>query len=451
MTTKNVNYRLQIKREKKELKRRRKKKSNTTYRSRRTLYKIYRRKITLIRREGYSGLSGYLKQHFYNESLVNTVLEAPSTLCFENNIRESLKFISKVYSTLRFYSFHGDANIKISFEKCQELKLGPLMLLNIIIMDFFKWRRKANNRGVHQAFLPTLELDEKMSNVINNKLFTMHFPVSVKKADNIPVYGFRLLEGQVKAKDYLENSKGRIAKKVRNYINTCIRMYDVELNETGTGLFDNMIGEILANADDHSLIDKWYVYGSFSLRSENPEITPDGNFELGELNLIFLNFGNSIYKGFEDSKDLNPAMYADMDELYKNVINSRKLHQNFSREGMFTLYGLQEGFSRLLHKDRSRGIGTMTFIRSFLELGYNSDEYKSILYILSGNTLIKCSDKYKPFFHEDRYYLSLNKENTLTKPPSNESLFKLNESFPGTLLMTKLFLNKNHLKSNANE
>ena len=208
-----------------------------------------------------------------------------------------------------------------------------------------------------------------------------------------------------------------------------------------------MIGEILANADDHSSIDQWFVYGSFSL---NQDIHTSQLSSSGELNLIFLNFGNSIYQGFENCKHENHEMYQTMEMLYQKVINTNQLAQTFSKEGMFSLYALQEGFSRLLHEDCSRGIGTMTFIRSFLDLGYNSKDNNSILYILSGKTLIKCNSKFKPFKHKDRYYLSLNDSQTLQEPPSEDCLVKLDEHFPGTLLLTKLFLHEDHLKKLAN-
>lgn len=441
---------LQVKRQKKEFKRRRKK-VTAKPRNKNFLLSIYKKKIETIRKQGHSVLSDYFNLHFYDETKISHNLEVPKIFCFEHNNKESIEFIKSTFTTLFFYSFTGNININLSFGKCNKLRLGPLMLLNIIIMDFFQWRKKAISRGVNKILLPKLILSDKMSDEINNLLCTMHFPVNVKKTNKIPIFGFKLIEGKVNAKDYLDNSKGKVSKKIRKYINTCIKIYGVELDANGVGLFDNMIGEILANADDHSSIDKWFVYGSFSVNLVSSDALDEEEFNTGELNLIFLNFGDSIYEGFEKTKNLNTQMYNNMDQLYMQVISNHKLERTFSREGMFSLYGLQEGFSRLLHEDKSRGIGTMTFIRSFLQLGYNNQQFESILYILSGKTLIKCNDKFRPFHENNRYYLSLNDNKSLKEPPSKKCLINLEEHFPGTLLMTKLFLNRDHLKSSINE
>lgn len=443
MRPKIIRQRISLRRERKEFKRRRNRHKKKG-RNKKYLFSIYSRKLKNLRERGYSSLSKYFDVHLFNKSLAAYYLEVPEIFCFEENNEKSLLFLKKVFSSLKFFSLNGEAEITLSFKECKVLRLGPLMLLNLIIRDFFKWRRKAVNKGLSPDFLPKLELKDEMSAEINNLLFTMHFPVKVKASNKIPILGFRLLEGVVNAQDYVENSKGKISRKVRTYVNTCLKMYGIELDLPGIGLFDNMIGEILANADDHSLVDSWYVYGSFSVISDSKE--DDKSFELGELNLIFLNFGNSFFEGFESTKELNKIMYSDMERLYSKVINTSKLKKAFNKESMFTLYGLQEGFSSLLHTDKSRGIGTMTFIRSFMELGYNSNEYKSILYILSGRSLIKCTKNYKPIFKNGRYYLPLNVENDLTLPPSNNNVRCFKENFPGTLLLTKIYLDKNHLK-----
>jgi hypothetical protein len=269
----------------------------------------------------------------------------------------------------------------------------------------------------------------------------MHFPVKFKGNKSIPFPGFRLIEGVAKKNSYIDNSKGKISKKLRKYINNTIQLFGVELSPNGVSLFDNMIGEILANADDHSSIDKWYVYGSLTIHSEEIE-NP-----VGELNLIFLNFGPSFFEGFHETRHENENMYDDMLDMYKMVIQDNGLSSTYSLESMITLYGLQEGYSRLLHIDKSRGTGTMTFIRACLDLGMISDKYKSELYLLTGKTLIKCDQKHAPYRDENRYYLSLNAEETLGLPPDASNIVSMKGTFPGTILLTKTFLDKTHLYS----
>ncbi|MCB0534955.1 MAG: hypothetical protein KDD14_22310 [Saprospiraceae bacterium] len=439
---------LQKKRERKKNKRKLKKK-NRRSRNREYLYSVQKKIIQSLRIKNTSKLWSYCNNYFYDPNLITYKLEVPSHFSLETNNFESIKFIKSLFTTLKHCSEYNNELVEISFEKCKTLRLGPLMVVNVIISDFFKWKSNIIKKGVPEHLLPNITLNPIMDDHINNLLFTMHFPVKIKKADQVPVFGFRLIQGKVKASSFSDISKGKISKGLRQYINSCLRVYEVELNEEGESLFDNMIGEILANADDHSSIDTWYANGSFSISNSNEDDSEA--MHLGELNLIFLNFGESIYQGIEASSHLNSKMTSEMNALYEQTINTQTLRERFSKETMTTLYALQEGYSRLLYEDQSRGAGTMTFIRAFLDLGYDSLEQVSTLYILSGKSLIKCTPDLKPFLIENRYYLSLNSQKDMTHPPSETNALTLDEYFPGTLLVTSIFLNKEHLKSMANE
>lgn len=444
MTNKESYRKLQLKREKKELKRRRKPKRS---RDKKLLYGIIERQLKIKRVQGFSELNSHFKKHLYDEDLVSPNLISPEVLCLESNTRVTLEYIKAVYSTLHFASLNSNLEIQISFEKCSTLKIGPLLLLNVIIMDFFSWTKATINRGVVFDLLPKLSLKDEMHEDINNLLCTMHFPVKIIPTRKIPVFGIKLIRGQVGQLSYKENSKGKISKRIRSYIDSCLKLHGVKLDSTGISLFDSMIGEILANADDHSSINSWFVYGSYTIE----DISKVKHDRVGELNLIFLNFGDSIYEGFEKSKQEIVQSYSEMEAIYEQTINTRKLRKQFPFDSMVTLYGLQEGYSRLLHINESRGAGTMTTIKAFLDLGFSDAEHDSMLYILSGRSLLKCTKKYTPFYLDNRFYLSLNEDNDLGKPPDDKNVITLNDSFPGTMLLAKLYLKNEHLTKTANE
>lgn len=408
---------------------------------------IIERQLKIKRSQGFSEFSKHCQEHFYDVSLVRTNLVSPQILCLETNTQETIKYIKSVFSTLHYSALHGSPKIELSFEKCTTLKLGPLMFLNVIIMDFFSWIRSAISRGVVLDILPKLSLKEEMNEEINNLLCTMHFPVELIPTKKIPLFGIKLIKGQVGQISYKENSKGKISKKLRSYIDACLKLHGVKLDLGGVSLFDSMVGEILANADDHSAINTWYVYGSYSIDN----IYEETDNRIGELNLIFLNLGDSIFRGFEKSQTEAVQSFSEMKELYEYSMNTRKLKKAFPLDSMVSLYALQEGYSRLLHKEESRGAGTMNFIKSFLDLGFSDDKHESMLYILSGRTLLKCNKKYTPFELDNRFYLSLNKENDLSKPPDPNNVITLKESIPGTILLSKIYLKKEHLTKIANE
>ncbi len=136
-----------------------------------------------------------------------------------------------------------------------------------------------------------------------------------------------------------------------------------------------------------------------------------------------------------------------------DMIFDTKGGRKFTRENLFTLYALQDGSSRLKYVRESRGTGTMKFINSFLNLGDyqdNSKGYIPRLLIFSGATMLKCDNTYKPFEIEGVNYLSLNSENDMNKPPVSSHLMNLENRFPGTLIIGKIYLNQDHLKKKIN-
>ncbi len=169
-----------------------------------------------------------------------------------------------------------------------------------------------------------------------------------------------------------------------------------------------------------------------------------------------MNWGFSIYEGFEGTKKENYAAYDSISTHYE-VMKSQYRSFNFTKENIFTLTALQDGVSRLKYVEKSRGTGTMKFINSFFSFGDYEDPQKGFspqLTIFSGNTILICDNKYKPFERDKIWMLSLNEEKDVTKPPERTHLLHTSDYFPGTMLSVRLFLNKSHITkkiSNGNK
>ena len=116
---------------------------------------------------------------------------------------------------------------------------------------------------------------------------------------------------------------------------------------------------------------------------------------------------------------------------------------------------LNEGISRIKFLESSRGNGTMNFIKSFIELGKFCNEdskYKPELNIVSGHTVLTCTEEYAPFKDGNHYRLTLNSSQSFEDLPDSSVLkyFK-GASFPGTILDCKIFLNKRDLEKNIQQ
>ncbi len=450
MNTKKKYIGLQLKREKKELKRRRKvNKKLALYRRANWINtSVFLQKIAKLKvQKNYSQLYHYLLENdFFDLKLEADKIVVPRVFSFREGNAKTIKCLKSLFTSL-YSLFEKDTNeIELSFEDCEKVDLGALLVMIVIIKDFLKHQRKFTkimNQYGRKKVIMAITLNSAIRPDINNLLYSMHFPVKLQNADEILRSGFGVETGIRKIGNYSENSKGRISSKVRKYINSCLKIHGVELKPKGINLFDNLIGEILNNGEDHSKIENWFVYGSLMEKDFN-----DDGESVGELNLVFLSFGESIYEGFESTKGLNKEMYGEMETLYTLVKQNSKTN-GFTKENMITLYGLQEGYSRLKHIRESRGTGTMTFIRAFMDLGsFSHERYKSELFLHSGCTLIICDTEHKPFELDNRYYLSLNSDKNLALPPSDKHLINLDEKFPGTILSVKIYLSQEYFQNN---
>lgn len=287
-----------------------------------------------------------------------------------------------------------------------------------------------------------------MNKSVNNKLIANEILLNTqvdRDQELLPITKTKLITGSKSQKHYHENKKGSASKKIRELINTGLNSHGFELAIQGVNDLDGIVSEILGNAEDHSIFDTWYTYGNLfetdSLRGKKDEF-------VGEINLAFLNFGSSIYEGFEGTKMENSNCYDQMNDLASNIL--AKNNKDFDKQSLFTLYALQQGFSRLNYKEESRGTGSVRIINSFLNLGDfqdSSKQYIPQLSIYSGKTFFKCDNTYKAYEIDGGYYISLNSSNNLLDEPSNTHLQKLNYNFPGTFLVVKLYLNETHLRS----
>ena len=131
-----------------------------------------------------------------------------------------------------------------------------------------------------------------------------------------------------------ENKKGAVCSAITKFVNESLLGVSYSLNPTGRFYLDSIIAEILGNAEDHSLINRWYVNGVSFRTSEDGMV-------IVELNLCIINFGYSIFEGFEENKDANSEIYQKLTEAYEKYRENNNrlgfLGQALPKESMFTV------------------------------------------------------------------------------------------------------------------
>lgn len=336
--------------------------------------------------------------------------------------------------------------LDISFRKCTKTDQPALFVLQILKLDTAERLNTLDKKLSILSAKVQIRIEHSDDDGVNKMLFVNKLltETEVKKSGLMPKRGIGYLKGSKSQRHYSENKKGPITTKIRSFINECLRDHGHEFNPDGINEMDGLLSEILGNGEDHSPFDTYY-----STANSFVEVgTSHGREIVGEVNLCVMNFGYSIYEGLETSKVQNFKNYQIIEELFNQVFPLCK-NKGITRENLFTLYALQEGISRLKYEDSSRGHGTMKFINSFFTLGDFEDEerqYHPELSIISGSTQVICNNKYRSFTRDNQNFLSLNSENNLSKPPDPSNLRNLKTSFPGTLLIVKMYLHKEHLR-----
>jgi hypothetical protein len=390
-------------------------------------------------------LNSFLDAHGNKVEYEQDTIPIDHPFSLEKNFNKTIRSLAFVRKSI-ISNLGGQ--ILIDFTKCPYADFSALFLLGVILDEYVQEIRKLNKRMLIRNINVSINIKRSDTNDVNAQLLANRFikNVNVSQQEFVPVSAFsQIIKGRKSQKHYAENKKGAATTTIRTLINKSLNSHHFMLTEKGMSDLDGIISEILNNAEDHSPFFTWYCFGNLF---ENTSGRDTDGF-VGEINLAFLNFGYSIFEGFEDTKALNHAVYDEMEALYEYVINSSSGAKKFTKENLFTLYALQEGKSRLKYDKISRGTGTIKFINSFLSLGDYEDESRGIkpkLLIYSGNTMLKCDSAFRPFKIEDAYFLSLNKENSLEFPPSETHIKTLDMKFPGTFLAIKIYMNEAHLK-----
>lgn len=366
-------------------------------------------------------------------------IKIPKVFSLEKRHSESLNRISLLRKSL--LNKLGE-KIIIDFTECIEVDFAILFILKVVLEEYLNHLNTLNGK-THRNIIPDVKIKSSTTYKVNQKLYANNIikEITFEESNIYPKYNFDLIKGSKSRKHYHENKKGSTILKIRKLINKGLNNHQLALDDESIRYLDGLLSEILNNAEDHSPFNSWYAFGNLFETNNDKDL-------VGEINLAIFNFGYSIYDGFEQTKNANHEVYEHMDNLYNNVNKKSSILNSFSRESIFTLTALQWGISRLGHTGDSRGTGTMKFLNSFIGLGDYEDldkNYNPRLLVYSGNTMIKCDTKFKPYKKDDIYFLSLNKENDIMKPPEKSHLKELQNRIPGTLLIVKIYLNEKNL------
>ena len=394
--------------------------------------------VRVLSLKHYSEFNKFVSNDLKADSFNSNKIKVPKKFSFGSSFDKTITF----FQNLNFILYEVNKQIVIDFSSCKKMNIGAATFLQITLLEFFNYADQINKNSFGQVNVE-YKIQNSKSLKINKMLFGLGMIQEFEGMENEVNSSFlpmKLMMGLKSRSSYSENIKGQIGEKINRFINNSMRGFGYEFDEIGRNNMSNLIGEILGNAEDHSTLNKYYVNGiSFMENKAEPVV---------ELHLAIINLGYSFYEGFEAVSHLNTDVNAEMETLFKHHKSLQKYDsKKYSKESLFTLYGLQEGISRLKYETESRGNGTMKFIRAFMNLGELGEEdknYQSKLNIISGRTVINCTNDFKPYFDGKFYRLSLNKVQDIKQLPSKNTIFTEKSYFPGTILQVKIYMSKEY-------
>ncbi len=204
----------------------------------------------------------------------------------------------------------------------------------------------------------------------------------------------------------------------------------LELSDVGKSMIKNMVGELLCNAERHSIAQSedgdWSMSGFMAARDD-----PAGNMKL-HCHLGFLNVGQSISQSMANA----PQSMLDKTTSYLNV---QKKFEGLSSETLMTIVALQDTVtSKKDAVDEERGGTGLQDVLEFAgDLGAshlpNSDVRVTIV---SGNSCIRLRDPILAGERDEhkRRLQWCNRENKPNLPPDPAVAFELPAPFAGTLV-----------------
>ncbi len=401
---------------------------------------------TVLRQVKGQFIEEFEKRGFLSKYESSHEIKVPQRFTFKGGYDESLCFIRKLISS---YVFLKEGHIKIDFSDCEEMSIACFTMFHVVNDELKSLRERYNQRlGRYRNTSREVRISHpSKKDDKTNKFLIANDYIDLKDTANVNgeemFLPLPIIRGKHRA--YYENMKSKAARTIVRFLNTALERANNEMGDDGKAL-ETFTTEILTNAEEHSLFkSEWFVSGiSFAEEQHNKDIV--------EVNLSIINIGQTMFEGFEETKELNKDNYNKVDAMYRVVHKKMTSSHNYSREALFMLYMLNPKVSRLRYEDTARGNGTMTFIEKFLLLGRYGEKdlaFNPQMNIISGKSILTCDGIMKPYIspYTGLKVMSLNRCQSPAELPDPGYVDSYSEFFPGTILECKIYLSKENVEA----
>ena len=374
-------------------------------------------------------------------------MEIPKIFSISENPKTSIAFLKQLYEILMTEHIK---TICFDYLKCEHLGFSASVIMDVIILAVDDYRTKKEIQCNYVGNVPPEKRSKEI--LLASKLPYYLQSESELKVNEKKIERFELVSGCHSEKDD-EKIGGTVATNLTLYFDRCLTTQKMSLKNNGKSFMSTMFGEVLDNCEIHGGENAtWYTQGHYQIYEDK---------QIGEMQLIFLSFGDTIYEGLkrEASEETRQRLE------YMMRKHQELLTDNWNEETIYTVLALQAGISRLRDKDiegyEYRGSGTVSMIEQFYNIGKTCNAEEPSMVIVSGHTMIKFDDKYKmkrETFVDDKVFgntksriIAFNDENDIYKPADSKNVQYMKEYFPGTIISLKFYIDRKYIKSKMKE
>jgi hypothetical protein len=373
------------------------------------------------------------------------VLFLPETFSLTENPEPSFEFLKDLLYTLRYPK---NNKLVLNYRKCKRIDLDASICKDIILKEFINAFDDVTKRGINIE-TKSIEAIELSNERVKKFLYATgtHKIIKNIKVDFPDIQSYDLVIGD--KRDGIAYKEVESTNMVK-HIEKCLAKMDMKLTNDARERFGEIVGEVIANAEEHNITNYHYSLGHFE------EIRANGK-HYGVFQVVIFNFGESIYERFNNPEacknvdilnDMRTKSRAFTNKSYFGIFGGRR----FEEETLWTLYSLQDQVSSVAP---TRGNGTIQFIESFLDLRNNDEEKISKLVLLSGNSRILFDGKYRTALKpkesedEDDYkIITFNEEKSLDEKPDPDYVTFVEHFFPGTMIYARIAINEDDIIKN---
>jgi hypothetical protein len=361
------------------------------------------------------------------------VVRVPETFSFIENPIETLSALDDLHAAIADASVH---EIFIDFGKCKTLDLCASTVMTVMVL---KATRRRSRKRKSFALRGNYPAGERAKILLQGSGLLKYLKTT---AEVLPLsIQSKLIMMELRSGFSRRPEKSakcdQATTSLVEYVNSCLAKTGATLTGFGNQSLGILIGETIANAEEHS-DGTWYATAHFDRLDPNVQ-------EGGACHIVLMNFGATISDSFS-LPDSDKHRAAQLQALAKRHDKRQFFDvrpRSYDAETLFTLYALQEGVSR--RPDR-RGIGTTLLIDFFLKL--SAPQAK--MCVVSGKAFILFDGTYplRAVQFEDgstRRIIAFNKENSLEERPDDNYVWSLPEEFPGTLISLRFNLKKDYV------